>query len=110
MVHNKVTHKYLQKMFYGQTNKKKYKSYILMYNIRHINIIAIQDVILIVKLLDWSDIKKQLVADTFDIEIIQICSITNVLLKYNCHLNYTNDKGDIDLGLQNVKKYWKHAA
>ena len=39
-----------------------------------------------------------------------VCNATNVLLRYNWHLDLTNDKTAVDLGLQSVKKYWRHAA
>ena len=47
--HSEAAHKYLFKAFYGWTNKKKYKSQILQHNIRHTNIITMQDIILIDK-------------------------------------------------------------
>ena len=50
MVHSEVAHKYLFKAFYRKTNKKKYKSQILEYNIYYTNIIAMQDSILITKI------------------------------------------------------------
>lgn len=39
-----------------------------------------------------------------DTEVGWICSVTNVLLKYNWHLNPIDNKVVVDLGLQNVKK------
>ncbi len=69
-----------------------------------------QNSILIAKVLDGSTKKKQLVVDMANAEITRVCSATNVLLKYNWHLNPTDDKAAIDLGLQNVKKYWRRAA
>ncbi len=59
-VHSKAAHKYLLKVFYGQTNKKKYKSQILKHNIRHTNVIAMQDAILMAKVLDGSVKKNSL--------------------------------------------------
>ena len=50
--YSEVAYKYILKAFYGWTNKKKYESQILKHNIHHINIIAIQDAILIAKVLD----------------------------------------------------------
>lgn len=40
MTNSKVAYKYLLKIFYEKTNKKKYKSQILGYNIYYTNIIA----------------------------------------------------------------------
>lgn len=57
-VYSKVAHKYLLKVFYRWTNKKEYKSQILEYNIYHTNVIAIQDAILIAKML-VGNIKKK---------------------------------------------------
>ncbi len=108
--HSEVAHKYLLKAFYGRTNKKEYKSQILKHNIRHTNVIAMQDAILMAQVLDESAKRKQLIVDTPDVEVTWVCSATNVLLKYNWHLNPTDDKAAVDLGLQSVKKYWRRAA
>lgn len=43
-------------------------------------------------------------------EVTRVCSRTNVTLKYNWHLNPPDNEAAIDLGLPNVKKYWKYAA
>lgn len=64
-----------------------------------------QDNILIAKVLIRSAKKKKLVIDTPDTEIMRVCSVINILLKYNWHLNSTNNKAIINLRLQNVKKY-----
>ncbi len=53
--HSEVAYKYLLKIFYGRTNKKEYKLQILKHNIRHTNVIAIQDAILMAKVLDRSE-------------------------------------------------------
>ena len=45
--YSKAAHKYLFKVFYNRTNKKKYNSQIWQHNIRHTNIIAMKDVIII---------------------------------------------------------------
>ncbi len=39
--------------------------------------------------------------------ITQVCSATNIVLKYNWHLNPTDDEAVVDLELQSVKKYWR---
>lgn len=54
-----------------------------MYNIYYINIIIEYDVIVIAKKLDKSDINIQLVINITGIEIILVCNIINILLKYN---------------------------
>ena len=56
--HSEAAHKYLLKAFYGRTNKKEYESQILKHNIRHTNVIAMQDVIIIAKVLVRS-VKKR---------------------------------------------------
>ena len=97
--YSKIAYQYFFKAFYGQTNKKKYKSQILKHNIRHTNVIAMQDVILMAKLLDKSAKKKQLIVDTPNAEVMRIYSATNVLLKYNWYLNPTDDEAIVDLEL-----------
>ena len=54
--------------------------------------------------------KKKLVVDTPNVEVTWVCSATNILLKYNWHLDPIDDKVAIDLGLQSIKKYWRHMA
>lgn len=76
-------HKYFLKAFYKRTNKKKYESRILEYNIYHTNIITMQDTILIAKILVRSAKKKELVVDIPNAKITCVCYSTNVLLKYN---------------------------
>ena len=49
--------------------------------------------------------KKQLVIYTPNVEVLWICNIINVLLKYNWHLNSTDNKAAVDLELQSTKKY-----
>lgn len=38
-------------------------------------------------------------------KITQICNLTNMLLKYNWHLNLINNEITINLKQQNIKKY-----
>ncbi len=52
--HSEAAHKYLFKALYGWTNKKEYKSQILKHNIRYTNVIAMQNAILMAKVLDES--------------------------------------------------------
>lgn len=52
IAYSKAVYKYFFKAFYGQINKKKYKSEILKHNICHTKVIAIKDTILIVKVLN----------------------------------------------------------
>lgn len=69
MAHSETAHKYLLKVFYGRSNKKEYKSQILQHNIYHTNIIAMQDAILMAKVLNRSAKKNQLVVNTPDAKI-----------------------------------------
>ena len=108
--HSKAAHKYLLKAFYRRTNKKKYELQILEHNIRHTNVITMQNVILIAKVPVGSIKKKELVVDTHNAEVTQVCNAINVLLKYNWHLDLTDNEAAINLGLQSVKKYWRRAA
>ena len=82
---------------------------ILEHNIRHTNVIAIQDVILIAKILVGSAKKKKLIIDMPNMEVTQKCNATNVLLKYNWYLNPTDDEVVVNLELQSIKKYWRYA-
>lgn len=50
--YNERIYKYLLKVFYERTNKKEYKSQILIHNIRYSNVIIIKNAILTMKLQD----------------------------------------------------------
>ena len=67
--HREAAYKHLFKAFYRRINKKKYELQILEHNIRHTNVIAMQNVILIAKLPVKSAKKKELVVDTPEAEI-----------------------------------------
>ena len=95
MVYNKALHKYFLKAFYRKTSKKEYKSQILKHNICHTNVIAI----LINKILVGSTKKKELVVNTPDTKVTQVCSATNILLKYNWHLDPMDNETVVHLGL-----------
>ena len=43
--HSKAAHKYLFKAFYNRTKKKEYDAQIRQHNVRHINVIAMKDVV-----------------------------------------------------------------
>ena len=81
--YNEIAYKCLLKAFYGRTNKKKYELQILEHNIRHTNIIVMQDVILIAQVSFGNAKKKKLVVDTLDVEVTRVYSTTNVFSKYN---------------------------
>lgn len=49
--------------------------------------------------LDKSDNKKQLAVDMPNIEVTQICNLTNTLLEYNWHMNPMDNEATVDLGL-----------
>ena len=68
-----------------------------------------QNTIIIAKVFVGSA-KKELVIDIPDTKVMQVCNATNVLLKYNWHLNSIDNKTAVDLELQSVKRYWRHAA
>ena len=47
--HSKAAYKYIFKVFYNRINKKKYESQIWQHNVRHTNIIAMKNVIILEK-------------------------------------------------------------
>lgn len=55
-------------------------------------------------------LKEELINDMNDAEVIRVYNTTNILLKYNLHLNPTNNEAAVDLRLENVKKYWRCAT
>ena len=54
--------------------------------------------------------RKKLVIDILNVEVMRVCSPTNILLNYNWHLDHTGNETAIDLGLQSIKKYWRCVA
>lgn len=56
IAHSKAVHKYLLKVIYNKTNKKKYNSQIWQHNIRHTNIITIKDVIILEKVIEKEEL------------------------------------------------------
>ncbi len=70
-----------------------------MHNIRHTNVIAMQDAILIAKVPDGITKKKQLVVDMPNAEAMRVCNAVNILLKYNWHLNPMDNEVAINLEL-----------
>ena len=108
--YSETVYKYFLKAFYGRTNKKKYESQILEYNIHHTNLITIQNAILIARVPVGSVKKKELVVDTPNVVMTRVCNATNVLLKYNWHLDPMDNETAVDLRLQSIKKYWRCAA
>lgn len=57
IAYSKVAHKYIFRVFYKRTNKKEYELQIFIPNISHINVIAIENIILMIIVLDISDKK-----------------------------------------------------
>lgn len=47
--------------------------------------------------------KKELIINIFNIKVIQIYNIINILLKYNWYLDLIDNKIAMNLGLQNIK-------
>ena len=41
---------------------------------------------------------------------MQVCNISNILLKYHRHLDFVDIEAIVDLRLQSVKKYWRYAV
>lgn len=84
---------------------KKYKSQILKHNIPHINVITTLNIIHIAKVSVKSP-KKQVVISMANIKVTEVCDATNVLLKYNLHLNFIDDnKIALELEMASIKKY-----
>ena len=80
---SKAAHKYLLQAFYERTNKKKYDAQICQHNIRHINVIAMKDVIISKKTLEK---ERQLIVRNANkialAEIVRMLSPINLDGKY----------------------------
>ena len=60
IVYNEVMYEYLLKAFYNRTNKKEYKLQIWQHNVRHININAMKDIIILEKVREKKSCQKAL--------------------------------------------------
>ncbi len=105
--HNEATYKYVLKAFYNRTNKKEYDSQIRQHNVRHTNIIAIKNVILVVekggKLLVMDNIDKTTIG-----EVAKVSSAIDLGSKHSWAINNADMDATEDLGLTGIKKYWRH--
>ena len=94
-------YKYLFKIFYNTINKKEYDSSILQYNIYHINIIAIKNVIILEKI---KKKKELLVIDILDttalVNMAQVLNFDDFIKNYN----WTRDNNDLDAVKTRI--YW----
>lgn len=69
-----------------------------------------QNAIFIAKISFGSAKNKAIIIDISNAEIIQICNIINILLKYNFPLDWKWGKHIVNLGLQNIKKHCGYKA
>ena len=67
--YSKAAYKYLFKTFYNQTNKKGYNLQIWQYNVCHINIIVIKNVIIIEKTGEKKELSKAIPDTTMSSEV-----------------------------------------
>lgn len=98
-------HKYILKTFYTKTNKKEYNLQIWEHNVSHINIIAMQNIIILEK---TRRIKKLLVVitdTTTPVEMGQALSLVDLVRRYKWAMSNT----DLDIAkkqeLIDIKKY-----
>ena len=109
--HSKAAHKYLLKAFYNKTNKKEYDAQIWQYNIHHINVIAMKDVIISKKALEK---EGQLVVRNADnialAEVGRTLSPMNLDGKYIWAISNVDIDAVRDLGLTGIKKHWRLAG
>lgn len=99
--------KYFLKVFYNRINKKEYDLQIQQYNIYHINIIKIKNIIVVAEnslenkeLLVIENVNKITIA-----KVIKVSSIIDLESKYSWIISNANIDIAKDLGLIGIKKY-----
>ena len=100
-----MAHKYLLKAFYNRMNKKEYKSQIRQHNMRHINIIAMKDVIISEKAREEKMLSEGIVDMTALAEIARVSSSVDFAERYNWAMSNTDLDVAKKLELINIKKY-----
>ena len=83
IAHNEAAHKYLFKVFYNKTIKKKYELQIWQYNMWHTNIIAIKDVIILKKAQEEKILSEGIADITAPMKIDQVLSLVDLAGRYN---------------------------
>ncbi len=79
--HSKAANKYLLKAFYNRTHKKEYESQIWQYNVRHTNIIAMKDIIILEKARE-KKLLEGLADTTAPAEVAQVLNPIDLTWKY----------------------------
>ena len=109
--HSKAAHKYLLKAFYNKTNKKEYDAQIWQHNVRHTNVIAMKDVIILKKALKK---EGQLVVRNANkialAEFGRTLSPMDLDGKYMWAISNVDIDAARDLGLTGIKKHWRLAG
>ena len=103
--HSKMTHKYLLKAFYNRINKKGYNSQIRQHNIRHINIIAMKDVIILEKARKKKMLLESIADTTVQAEMAWVLSLIDLARRYNWAMSNADLDAVKELRLTNIKKY-----
>ena len=109
--HSKAAHKYFLKAFYNRTNKKEYNAQIWQHNICHINVIVMKDVIILKKALEK---EGQLVVRNANkialTEFGRTLSSIDLDSKYIRAISNVDIDAPRNLGLTDIKRYWKLAG
>ena len=104
-VYSKAAHKYFLKAFYNKTNKKEYKLQIWKYNVRHTNIIAMKDVIILEKTRGKKKLSKG-PADTIALAKMALAlSLIDLAWRYKWAISKADIETAKQLGLIGIKKY-----
>lgn len=104
-VYNKAVYKYLLKAFYNRINRKEYELHIWLYNMWHINIIAMKDIILLKKIGKKRELLKDIADISVSVKVAQAISLIDLVLKYKWIINNADLDLSKELVLTEVNKY-----
>ena len=76
--HSKAVYKYPLKVFYHKINKKKYKSQIWQYNVRHTNIIAMKEIIILEKTREKEKLSEGPADTTAPAKVARVSSLVDL--------------------------------
>lgn len=108
--HNKAAYKYLFKMFYNKTNKKKNKLQIWQHNVRYTTIITIKDVIISKKVREEKILLKDIANTIAPAKVAQVLGFIDFIRKYNWAMSDADLNTTKELGLTGIKKYYRYAG
>ena len=105
IAYSKAAYKYLFKVFYNRPNKKEFNLQIWQHNVRHNNILAMKDVIVIEKAREKKRLSKGIADTTAPAVMAWASSLIDLAGRYIWAMNNADLDAAKELGLIGIKKY-----